>query len=50
MSGKSGAVVSWIRIEELPEALRSCVFFGARAKMSEGWAESIVWRVRYCFD
>lgn len=39
-----------MRIEGEPEAERSWVFFGAREKMSEGWAASIVWRVRYCFD
>jgi hypothetical protein len=37
-------------MEEEPLAERRDVGVGARAKMSEGWAEEIVWSVRYCLD
>lgn len=50
--GKSGCVVSYMFIEEEPDAERSWVDVGATAKMSDafGWAFSTVCRVRYCLD
>jgi hypothetical protein len=42
--------VEKIWIDEDPEAEKSDVGVDARAKMSVGWALSIVWVVRYCFD
>jgi len=37
-------------MEEEPEAERMWCGVAARLKMSVGWAEVRVWRVRYCFD
>lgn len=39
-----------MRMVEEPEADRRAVLVAVRAKTSVGWALSIVWRVRYCFD
>jgi len=38
VSGKSGALVAWMRMVEEPEADRRAVLVAARAKTSVGWA------------
>lgn len=43
-------VIAWTCSEEDPDAERMWVFVVLSENMSVGWAEGIVWRVRYCFD
>jgi len=42
--------VLWIWMLEEPLPVKMEVGVAARVKMSVGWMESRVWRVRYCFD
>ena len=42
--------MEWIWREEAPEAEMMEYGVTAREKMSVGWAESMVWVVRYCLD
>lgn len=48
--GNAASWVEWTRMSGEPDALRSDVGVGARAKMSVGWTWSRLWTVRYCFD
>jgi hypothetical protein len=50
IGGDSGEVELCIWIDEAPEPEKMTSDDVARAKISVGWAWSIVWVVRYCFD
>lgn len=42
--------MEWVWRDEAPDAERIEVGVTARENMSVGWAASMVWVVRYCFD